>query len=943
MAKSHRNTVAFHLPVLVGALIPMTLSLASAAQQSDLQEPLVLPRSEATPSPHETDGVEPKGDAGKETPPAPIRVACIGDSITYGMGLTDRARDSYPAVMQRILGPSYQVRNFGRSGADVLLINNGPYANTHEHREALAFQPDIVICNLGINDHALVADNKDAFVRDYLSLLEQYARLPTKPRLIIWTDLAPVMPGQKNYAQCAQLSRSFASLLRQVAERAGATGVDMRTPLAGHPEWFPDHLHPNAPGAEVIARVTEKAVATPSQAGFAHLSVAELTCERGFEGAPVGPCERLRGPLGVWQAEPGNAEINADHVRSGDRSLRLNGGENRVVRFSRPLRASASKVFSCWCERWTARGPFRFRIEQRVQDTWVEVYDGDREVRVGGFHTHVVAPLRETNQVEIRFLLSTPDSSGLLVDDVDLVDAEPMRSAKAVVDQPTLPALIGAEWSAISRLRVDVEGNQGVAPTVESFRIATSGSTALTDMASVRVFYTGSQQLVSASSRPNAFFDATPFGEPASPAEELTLRGSQELAPGANYFWIACRLTKNANIDNRVNAVPVRVQLANGANLPLTVTGDLSGQRMGVAVRRRGDDGVHTYRIPGLATTNHSTLIGVYDIRRRNGGDLPGDIDVGMSRSTDGGRTWEPMQVIMDLGSDPQWGYDGVGDPAVLVDRRTNTIWVAAVWSHGNRGWNGSQPGLEPSETGQLMLVRSDDDGLTWSDPINITSQVKRAEWCFLLQGPGKGITMQDGTLVFAAQYQDTPSNRRLPRSTILYSRDHGSTWSIGAGAYDDTTEAQVVELRPGELMLNCRYNRAPRRVVVTSSDMGKTWQEHPSSRAALGEPGACMASLIGLASPRGSNGAEWLLFSNPNNPTSRRQMTIKASGDRGITWQGSRQLLLDEAPSAGYSCMTMLDPDTVGILYEGSQAHMTFQRIPTKQILELGVQNGCR
>ena len=77
------------------------------------------------------------------------------------------------------------------------------------------------------------------------------------------------------------------------------------------------------------------------------------------------------------------------------------------------------------------------------------------------------------------------------------------------------------------------------------------------------------------------------------------------------------------------------------------------------------------------------------------------------------------------------------------------------------------------------MLVRSDDDGVTWSEPINITSQVKKPEWCFILQGPGKGITMQDGTIVFAAQYQDPPDKKRLPHSTIIYSKDHGRTWQV--------------------------------------------------------------------------------------------------------------------------------------------------------------------
>jgi sialidase-1 len=211
---------------------------------------------------------------------------------------------------------------------------------------------------------------------------------------------------------------------------------------------------------------------------------------------------------------------------------------------------------------------------------------------------------------------------------------------------------------------------------------------------------------------------------------------------------------------------------------------------------------------------------------------------------------------------------------------------------------------------------------------------VKRPEWCFILQGPGKGITMRDGTLVFPAQYQDTSANKRLPRSTIIYSRDHGKTWKVGSGAFDDTTEAQVIEIEPGQLMLNCRYNRAGVRVVTTTRDMGKTWQVHPTSQRSLIEPGACMASLINVDQEFGKDVGGWLLFSNPDSTRGRQRITIKASNDKGMTWPKEHRLLLDEGRSAGYSCMSMIDENTVGILYEGSRAHMTFQRIPLKDII---------
>ena len=160
-----------------------------------------------------------------------------------------------------------------------------------------------------------------------------------------------------------------------------------------------------------------------------------------------------------------------------------------------------------------------------------------------------------------------------------------------------------------------------------------------------------------------------------------------------------------------------------------------SSDLMGYGVRHAGDDHSMAYRIPGLVTTNSGSLIGVYDVRWNSSVDLQERIDIGVSRSTDKGQTWEPMRIAMsfaDVDGLPS-GQNGVGDPAVLVDEKTGTIWVMAAWTHGmgnGRAWTNSMPGMEPMETPQLMLARSDDDGRTWSEPINITKQVKDPSWC---------------------------------------------------------------------------------------------------------------------------------------------------------------------------------------------------------------------
>jgi len=640
--------------------------------------------------------------------------------------------------------------------------------------------------------------------------------------------------------------------------------------------------------------------------------------QTGFEQASPGALRELATPAGTWRAKPGHAEVTAQFQFTGKQCLHIFGGKERQVEFTPAagIKLPGKLVFQA--ERWTGRKPFAFRVEQRTEGKWEEIFNGDRAVVVGrAFKSRVSIPIT-SNPERLRFICTSPERSGVLIDDIALLSAEPQKIAGVAVESVQVPVLKGKAANPLLRVRVNVTGSLKPISFTEA-QVALSGSVANAELAAVQWLTSGNSDNVA---------DAKTAGNaPGAKGGAIRILCDHPLVEGANYFWLSVRLTDKANIDDTLRATCESLSFSNGATHKLQPAAPLT-HRLGVAVRQGGQGGVHTSRIPGLATTPKGTLIGVYDLRHRSGGDLPGDIDVGMSRSTDGGRTWEPTRTIMDMGNDPKWRYDGIGDPAVLVDRNTGTIWVAATWSHGNRSWNGSGPGMKPHETGQFILVRSDDDGKTWSKPINITEQVKKPEWCFILAGPGKGITMADGTLVFAAQYQDPPNKRRLPHSTIIYSRDHGKTWRVGTGAYDDTTESQVTEIEPGVLMLNCRYNRQSARVVMVTRDMGKTWQPHPTNRKALIEPRACMASLISINSERTGEPDPRLLFSNPNSTIARHHMTIKASPDRGLTWPEQSRLLLDTGRGGGYSCLSMIDDETVGILYEGSRAHMTFQRV---------------
>lgn len=426
------------------------------------------------------------------------------------------------------------------------------------------------------------------------------------------------------------------------------------------------------------------------------------------------------------------------------------------------------------------------------------------------------------------------------------------------------------------------------------------------------------------------------LGEVKKLDRTITLKLNKKLYPGMNYFWVSLRMKKTASIDSKINISIDNINI-DKENAPLkNVTVNPTEFRLGVGVRHAGDDGSAAFRIPGLVTTNRGTLLGVYDVRYNSSVDLQERVDIGLSRSTDGGQTWEKMRIPMSFG---EYGgmpsaQNGVGDPSILVDEKTNTIWIIAVWCHGmgnQRSWWSSHQGMDKYITGQLMLVKSEDDGKTWSKPVNITEKVKKSEWFFLLQGPGRGITMSDGTLVFPIQFID---ETRVPNAGIMYSKDRGENWHITNMARTNTTEAQVTEIEPGVLMLNMRDNRGGSRAVSITNDLGNSWIEHSSSRHALREP-VCMASLINVKAEDNILGKDLLIFSNPDTTKGRHHITIKVSLDKGVTWLPEHQIMLDENEGWGYSSLTMVDKETVGILYESSVAHITYQRVKLKDLVK--------
>ena len=316
-----------------------------------------------------------------------------------------------------------------------------------------------------------------------------------------------------------------------------------------------------------------------------------------------------------------------------------------------------------------------------------------------------------------------------------------------------------------------------------------------------------------------------------------------------------------------------------------------------------GEHGYHTFRIPSIIATPKRTLLAFAEGRRADAGDA-GDIDLVLKRSHDGGASWSPLTTVGDNGANT------FGNPCTVVDRTTGTIWLLTTQNKGTDTEKAIIAGT--SEAGRTVWVmKSTDDGATWSAAVDITSSVKRPDWTWYATGPGIGIQTKSGRLVIPANHATAVT--AVHQSHVIYSDDDGATWRLGGGADAGTNESQVVELADGRLMLNMR-NHPPKpenfRMVSTSTDRGLTWSPAAPDRA-LVEPPA-QASLVRMAGVP-EDARNRLLFSNPAGAR-RERMTVRVSYDDGVSWPVSR--VVHQGPAA-YSGLVVLADRTIGLLFE--------------------------
>jgi sialidase-1 len=334
-----------------------------------------------------------------------------------------------------------------------------------------------------------------------------------------------------------------------------------------------------------------------------------------------------------------------------------------------------------------------------------------------------------------------------------------------------------------------------------------------------------------------------------------------------------------------------------------------------------GANGYHTYRIPSIVVTRSGALLAFAEARRAGAGDT-GDIDLVLRRSTDGGASWLPLTVIGDNGPNT------FGNPCPVVDRETGTIWLLSTHNPGTDREKdiiaGTGAGTSAG-TRTVWVMKSTDEGVTWSAPVEITASVKRPDWTWYATGPGVGIQTSSGRFVIPANHAEAPTG--VHRSHLVLSEDRGVTWRLGASADEGTNESQVVELADGRLMLNMR-NHPPKpenfRLIATSPDGGRTLSKATPDRALIEPP--AQASLLRLTRQPPAD-RNRLLFANPA-AARRERMTVRVSHDEGASWPIAR--VIHDGPAA-YSSLVVFPDGSIGLLYERGTAspyeRITFTR----------------
>ena len=325
-------------------------------------------------------------------------------------------------------------------------------------------------------------------------------------------------------------------------------------------------------------------------------------------------------------------------------------------------------------------------------------------------------------------------------------------------------------------------------------------------------------------------------------------------------------------------------------------------------IYNQGTDGFELYRIPAIVKSKSNTLLAFAEARKARSNGDSGDIDLVVKRSSDNGKTWS-KQIT-------RWndGQNTCGNPVPIVDDR-GRIHLLMTWNFQTDKWGAITNGTG-EDSRRPYYTYSDDDGITWAQPVEITSSVKKEKWDWYATGPCHGIQIQKGIhkgrLVAPNYFTTRESGKVTSYSHIIYSDDYGKTWKPGEPTpVGGVGECSVAEIGEGTLMLNMRADEGFYRKSCTSIDGGLTWSSPQISIDQI--DCKCQGSILSIG------GAVFL--SNAASATERINMTIKKSTDNGKNWKG--QYTVYEGNS-GYSDIVELSDSQIAIIYEGGEKRYT-------------------
>jgi len=344
-----------------------------------------------------------------------------------------------------------------------------------------------------------------------------------------------------------------------------------------------------------------------------------------------------------------------------------------------------------------------------------------------------------------------------------------------------------------------------------------------------------------------------------------------------------------------------------------------------------GNEGHKTYRIPAIVQLPNNTLLAFCEGRVKGSGDF-GDINIVLKRSTDNGKTWSVLETLVDVDSLQ------AGNPAPVVDVTDQLFPEGKVFLFYNTGNNHEGEVRKGKGFRQVWYVSSVDGGITWSAPVNITTQTHRPnqpkenpaytfkeDWRSYANTPGHALQISKG-LYKGRLYVAANHSEGQPKSKYedyfahgFYSDDHGKTFQLSDNLnFAGSNEATAAELSNNGLLLNARNQKGhvKARIVAKSTDGGKSWNSIAFDNN-LPDP-VCEGSILNIGK---KNGKEMLAFCNAADTLKRNHLTLRISFDEGLTWK--KNILIEASDDnkkndvTAYSDIVMLNKKEIGVLYE--------------------------